>query len=296
MSEPNNMSQPDRVRGDNLDDTSPEQALDATFVETRMPTKGVLNVAMRCDVGAVRERNEDAALVIAPESGGHFPLRPFGLYIVADGMGGHENGHVASKTASRTAASHLLETVYLPLLRSGEPPESDEIEDHMRAAVEQAHSAVYNPDPARDGGTTLTVAMVLGQTLYVAHVGDSRAYWLVDGKLEAITNDHSLVQRLQETGKLTAEEASNFQYRNILLQALGQEEPLDVDTYVRELPQKGKLLLCSDGLCGLVDDATIRLILQQPLALEKTSAQLVRAAMEAGGYDNITAVVVAFNY
>lgn len=283
-----------------LNDTVPSptvvETAGDTAIEQAKARNTPLTVAMRCEVGAVRERNEDSCLVVSPESGGHFPLRPFGLYIVADGMGGHENGHVASKTASRTAASYVLEHIYLPLLRDGDAPEQEEIEKVLETAVQKAHAAVYNPDPARDGGTTFTMALVLGQDLHIAHVGDSRAYWLVDGKLEALTNDHSLVQRLQEVGQLTAEEAHSFQYRNVLLRALGQEDELEVDLYSRTLPQKGRLLLCSDGLCGLIDDTMIRLILRQKLPLERITSQLIDAAMEAGGYDNITAVVVDFLY
>ncbi len=296
MSDTPDFSQINRPMDPTLEDTIPSPRLDDTAIETTPVRTAPLLAAMRCEVGAVRERNEDSCLVVSPESGGHFPLRPFGLYIVADGMGGHENGHVASKTASRTAGSYVLEHIYLPLLRSGVTPEPGKIDDVMRTAVLEAHAAVYNPDPARDGGTTLTMALVLGQRLHIAHVGDSRAYWLVDGQLEALTNDHSLVQRLQEVGQLTAEEAHSFQYRNVLLRALGQEDTLEVDIYTRALPRHGRLLLCSDGLCGIIDDAMIRLILQQKLSLDRVTSQLVDAAMEAGGYDNISAVVVEFSY
>ena len=164
----------------------------------------------------------------------------------------------------------------------------------MRDAVQIAHKTIYNPDPAKDGGTTLTVALLLDRELYLAHVGDSRAYWLVDGNLEAITNDHSLVQRLQDEGQLTAEEAEHYQYRNVLLRALGQEDELEIDTYKRQLPQKGKLLLCSDGLCGLVPDSRLQQIMNQSTSPHEIADQLIAAAIEAGGYDNITAVVVDF--
>jgi protein phosphatase len=129
----------------------------------------------------------------------------------------------------------------------------------------------------------------------LAHVGDSRAYWLIDGQLEAITNDHSLVQRLQDEGQLTAKEAQVYQYRNILLRALGQEDGLEVDTYEYTLPQDGKLLLCSDGLCGLVNDADIEQIMSMNRAPDKIADLLIKAALAAGGYDNITAVVVDFH-
>jgi protein phosphatase len=125
-------------------------------------------------------------------------------------------------------------------------------------------------------------------------VGDSRAYWLVDGELQRLTKDHSLVQRLLDEGKLTAEEAENFQYRNILLRALGQEDALSVDVDVRELPQNGKLLLCSDGLCGEVSDAKIQAIMNQGFPPDQIADELISAALEAGGGDNISVIVADF--
>lgn len=290
------MGYPDAIETeiDALADTKPEAVLDETVIEDARMGSPALRVAQRSDVGAIRNRNEDSCLVFSSESGGHFPLLPFGLYLVADGMGGHESGHLASKVASRTATSHILKEIYIPLLTSDLPPDEDELEKILGDAVQSAHKAIYNPDPSKDGGTTLTVAVLLGRELYLAHVGDSRAYWLVDGNLEPITNDHSLVQRLQDEGQLTAEEAQHYEYRNVLLRALGQEDELKVDTYRRSLPRNGKLLLCSDGLCGLVSEIKLQQIMNQSISPHEITDQLIAAAIEAGGYDNITAVVVDF--
>ncbi len=277
-------------------DTKPEVQLDATLFEETVTGVPLLHAAQVSDVGAIRKRNEDSCLVFSSESGGHFPLMTFGLYIVADGMGGHESGHLASKGASRAAANHILKEVYLPLLSNDEPPDQAAVQRIMEDAVQIAHKAIYNPDPEKDGGTTLTIALVLGQDLHVAHVGDSRAYCLVDGTLEAISVDHSLVQRMQDEGQLTAEEAQHYQYRNVLLRALGQENRLEVDTYQLALPRAGKLLLCSDGLCGYVMDPELQDIMNQPVSPHMIAEQLIAAALAAGGYDNITAVVVGFSY
>jgi len=279
-----------------LADTKPEAQLDATVVEQGSSGVPLLRVAQLSDVGAIRKRNEDSCLVFSSESGGHFPLMAFGLYIVADGMGGHESGHLASKGASRAAANHILKEVYLPLLSNDVPPDQVKVQKIMEDAVQIAHKAIYNPDPAKDGGTTLTAALILGRDLHVAHVGDSRAYRLTDNKLEAISVDHSLVQRMQDEGQLTAEEAQHYQYRNVLLRALGQENKLEVDTYKYMLPSSGKLLLCSDGLCGLVMDLELQQIMNQPISPDLIAKQLIAAALNAGGYDNITAVVVEFSY
>ncbi len=252
-----------------------------------------ISVAVRCHMGAIRDRNEDSCLVYTSETGGHFTMMPFGLYIVADGMGGHTNGHIASKTASRMMARNVVNKIYMPLL--ADKPNLTPIQEVMADAVRMANTAVYELDES-DSGTTLTTALVLGRRLHVAHVGDSRIYLMTDGELEAITEDHSLVHRLQEVGQLTDEEAAIFQYRHVLLRALGQTEEVDADTFMRLLPRQGKLLLCSDGLCGLVPDEAIETILQQEIPVSETADQLLQAALDAGGYDNITAIVVAFEF
>jgi serine/threonine protein phosphatase PrpC len=250
--------------------------------------------AFRTDVGLVRERNEDSCFFFNSDSSVSSPLFPFALILVADGMGGYEGGDYASKMAARTAARYLLQRLYLPAL-NGEPAVGEpQIMQLMSGAVLAAHESVLSPDFLGNGGTTLTIALVLGWRLYLAHVGDSRAYWLVDEDLQRLTKDHSLVQRLQDEGKLTPEEAENFQFRNILMRALGQDEELLVDVAVRKLPPKGKLLLCSDGLCGEVSDREILTIMNQPLLPDQIADQLIAAALEAGGWDNITAVVAEF--
>lgn len=253
----------------------------------------VIRVAKRCDIGA-RERNEDSCLLFSSETGGHFSMMPFGLYIVADGMGGHTNGHVASKIASRAAAHHILKEIYMPLLANDAPPQVG-IRDALVDGVQLANTAVYENDLEIDSGTTLTVALLLGSRLYVAHVGDSRLYLHTDEKLEAVTNDHSLVQRLQDVGTLTPEEATIYRYRNVLLRAVGQGEEVEIDTYMRLLPKKGKLLLCSDGLCGFVPDTAINTVLKQDIPLEQMVEELYNAAIAGNSNDNITILLVEFS-
>lgn len=278
-----------------MEDTKPETPIDQTMVEDMLSAKKPnIQVAKRCEVGALRQRNEDSCLTFNLDMGGHFRSPPAGLFLVADGMGGHESGHLASKKASRVAGGDVLQHIVLPLIETMELPSAEEVQKVMRQAVLAAHEAVYEPDPAHDGGTTLTMVLLLDRHAYVAHVGDSRAYRYHDGSLEAITSDHSLVQRLQDEGQLTSEEAKSYQYRNILLRALGQEEELQVDTAVYELSHTGKLMLCSDGLCGLVFHEQLEAIVAQDATPDEIADQLYHAAMNAGGYDNITAVVVEY--
>ncbi len=152
------------------------------------------------------------------------------------------------------------------------------------------------PEPAENGGTTLTAGLIFGPRLYVAHVGDSRAYLLAGDELRPLTEDHSLVRRLQETGRLTPEAAQHFQYRNVLLQALGQDGALTADTFALDLPPAGKLLLCSDGLSGLVTSEEMSAVLRCTEPAQMSANRLYDAAMAAGGHDNITALVVDFTF
>ncbi len=258
----------------------------------------------RCENGAVRERNEDACLLFTAGFGGHFGLRPLGLYAVADGMGGEREGHVASNAAVRAFGEFVLGQIYSPLLR-GYPLRENDLLDALERAVFAAHDAVTQGNglppasaggPARNGGTTLTAGLIFGHRLYVAHVGDSRAYLLAGDELRLLTEDHSLVRRLQETGRLSAEEAPHFQYRNVLLQALGQDSALTADTFALDLPDEGKLLVCSDGLCGSVPPDELAAALRGKASAQQTADRLYELAMTAGGEDNISAVVVSFSF
>lgn len=253
-----------------------------------------LQTAFRCETGAVRSRNEDSCLVFTANAGGHRHAEPAGLFVVADGMGGHAEGHVASSEAARVFGGFVLSQVYQPLLDLRPVPPDETVLELLEAGVLAAHDAVYHPEPEQNGGTTLTAALLLNHQAYIAHVGDTRAY-LLDGRgLRQLTTDHSLVHKLQETGRLSPDQAEQYQYRNVLLQALGQDIALDIETLVVELPARGMLLLCSDGLSSYVSEARIKAILEDALSTQQAADRLYEAAMAAGGVDNITAIVVDF--
>jgi PPM family protein phosphatase len=182
----------------------------------------------------------------------------------------------------------------LPLLQDDDKGMRTSVQEVLAQAVQKANKAVFEFDPEMDSGTTLTIALILGRRLHVAHVGDSRLYLMANDRLEPVTSDHSLVQRLQDVGQLTAEEATFYRYGHILLRAVGQADEVEVDTYMRLLPKSGKLLLCSDGLSGFVSEAEIRDILAREMSVDDMAESLFVAAMEAGGFDNITAVLVDF--
>ena len=183
----------------------------------------------------------------------------------------------------------------MPLLHDDGGLNQTPVQEVLVNAVQAANTAVYQADLDSDSGTTLTIALVLGRRLHVAHVGDSRLYLLTDDGLQQVTNDHSLVQRLQDVGQ-PADDITFAQIRHVLLRAVGQIEDVEVDTYMRLLPKKGKLLLCTDGLSGPVPDADLQAVLQSNSYIEQMVDEFTEAAMAAGGNDNITAVVVDFAF
>ena len=207
-------------------------------------------------IGKQRDHNEDSLLAITTTLAGKSVNVPFGLYIVADGMGGHEYGEVASNAALRVVAGQIIRKFhsYLFAIPTQQPDES--LQEIMASAIENAHRAVQQEAPG--SGTTLTAALVLGQQITIGHVGDSRAYMMRPaGRFEQLTEDHSLVRRLEELGHLNKEEAANFPHRNVLIRALGQGDNLEVDVFTIPFPRHGTLMLCTDGLWGVLHETDI---------------------------------------
>ncbi|MBL6962026.1 MAG: serine/threonine-protein phosphatase [Anaerolineales bacterium] len=241
-------------------------------------------------VGMQRELNEDSLLVITSTLAGNAGNTPFGLYIVADGMGGHQYGEVASNTAIRTFGGHIIRKFHPYLFNLPTTPLNESLQTIMHDGVNKAQEAIQRDAPG--SGTTLTAALVLGQQITIAHVGDSRAYSVYpDGRFEAITRDHSLVGRLEELGQITAEEAEKHPQKNVLYRALGQGEVLEPDLFTVSFPQKGTLMICSDGLWGVLSEAEMFKAMNSADTLELACQNLVNAANAAGGPDNISVVL-----
>jgi len=253
------------------------------------PRRMTLGVAQ--DVGKVRGHNEDVLLVFTGELGGLEAMPNLGLFIVADGMGGHSLGERASGIAARTVARAILEQI-LPSLLADPHADTERplLKDVMESAMTTANAAVVSGVP--EGGTTLTCALVLGEQLILSHVGDSRAYIITDETFEQVTRDHSLVQRLKELGQITTDEALVHPQRSVLYRAVGQGEGLEVDVISRRLPSGAALLLCSDGLWGVVPDHRILEVVRQAPSPQAAVEELIVSANAAGGPDNITAVMV----
>jgi len=228
----------------------------------------VVEQAFRSDTGRQRQANEDSFFASPP------------LYAVADGMGGAQAGEVASRIAAES---------FEPAVRGSDSPEAY-LRRIAEAANERIHSIAQH-DSSRSGmGTTLTAAIVEGDEVSVAHVGDSRAYVYRDGGLKLLTSDHSLVEELRRQGRLTDEQAADHPQRSIITRALGPEEAVEVDTLTFSARPGDVFLLCSDGLTTMIKDPRIAEIIAEASDLDAAVDWLVREANEAGGRDNITAV------
>ena len=225
----------------------------------------------RTDVGLVREGNEDSLLIDAP------------LFVVADGMGGHLAGDVASSTAVEVISKEAGSA-------SADDPES------LATLVQQANAAIHKKaqeNPALHGmGTTCTLVVIGDHVAQFAHVGDSRAYLLRDGELSQLTEDHTLVNRMVREGRLSAEEADHHPQRNIVTRALGVDDRVEVDTLSVDLRDGDRLMLCSDGLTSMVGGSDIRGTLADQADPQGAADKLVELAIQAGGEDNVTVVVL----
>jgi serine/threonine protein phosphatase PrpC len=244
-------------------------------------------------VGRQRGHNEDALFTYTTNLLSDTLILPFGFYVVADGMGGHKFGEKASAIAVRAMAASVLATLSAPLFSLPEDLPPEKLQNAMQAGILAAHETIL--EHASGGGSTLTSALVLGDTLIIAHIGDSRAYAIYpEGVIQALTRDHSLVKRLVELGQISIDEAANHPQRNVLYRALGQIEPLEAEFLTMPIPRPGFLLLCSDGLWGLITDEDIRTYVIAAATPTLACQALVEAANLAGGPDNITAVLIQF--
>lgn len=229
----------------------------------------MLSYGSRTDVGLIRDHNEDSLTVTPP------------LFAVADGMGGHAAGEVASEVAIQSLLAHA--------------PQTADGDDLARAVVE-ANRAVIRA--AREGlgrqgmGTTMTAAILEGSRLVIAQVGDSRAYLLHQDRLQAVTRDHSLMADLIESGQITPEQAKTHPQRSVITRALGSDPNTLPDIYEMTVEDGDRLLLCSDGLSGMVDDDLLESTLVRVGNPQKCADTLVDEALAAGGHDNVTAIVV----
>lgn len=267
------------------------EPLDVEFTSTGQGTRYI--VGQKTDVGQVRDNNQDAISTFTSIISSSEDKADFGLFIVADGMGGHEDGEKASGFAARIVAKNVLSDLYLPMLADSYGGSSDQqpVTEVLKQAVQKANDHISAHVP--DGGTTVTSVTIVGNMAYIAHVGDSRAYLINRDGIEQLTRDHSLVQRLIELGQLTPEEAIEHPQRNVLYRAIGQGDVLDVDALTRQLLPGSYLLICSDGLWNLVSNEEIlSMVLNHGSNTQLACQSLVDLANERGGTDNISVILV----
>jgi PPM family protein phosphatase len=235
-----------------------------------------LKVAYLTDVGKARELNEDSLYV----------NEDLGLFIIADGMGGHNAGEIASKMAVTLIAALIEEGI--GLVR--DPPKL------VQTAVTRANEVIVQKSAHKPGwsemGTTVVLALLAGDNVVIAHVGDSRAYMIENGDIRQITEDHTFVADWLRQGLITKEEARTHAQRHGLTEALGATDEVEIDLSVQPWDDRGCLLLCSDGLTDMIEDDKILDILTASTEPAHACRELVDAANRGGGRDNITVVLV----
>lgn len=222
----------------------------------------------RTDIGCLRDHNEDS-LVVAPP-----------LFAVADGMGGHAAGEIASEIAISVLAE-----------RVPEHPDGEALARIVEEANREVLRASHDGRGREGMGTTMTAAMLEGERLIIAQVGDSRAYLMHQGKLQQLTRDHSLMADMIEAGQLTPEEARTHPQRSVITRALGSDPHLQPDIYEINVETGDRLLVCSDGLSGMVCDADLESTMRRIQDPQRCATQLVNEAIAAGGHDNVTVIV-----
>ncbi len=249
-----------------------------------------LTYGIASDIGLLRNNNEDACFGMQWHSITIDNRPDFGFFVVADGMGGHLDGERASGIAVKTLAAEMLDKIYVPLLRNFSAGDSPTVLEALIAASESANMAVIKGVPG--GGTTLSAIAIIGNLAYLVHVGDSRAYLINDDKIEQMTTDHTLVQRLLEMNELTPEEAENYPQKNVLYRAIGQNENLKMERLVRTLPPSSQVLVCTDGLWDMIDDEMLRQVTLDAATPQEACDRLISLANDRGGIDNISVIVL----
>lgn len=237
----------------------------------------MINYAFKSDVGCVRKQNEDS-IRIEKNRLGHI------LLMVADGMGGHNAGEVASDISCTEIGDRFSKLV-------GEPNYKEFIEEALLAAnTEIYRKSLLNTEYAKMG-TTTSILIFDGKRVYIGHIGDSRIYYISPSKIQQITKDHTLVEAMIDAGNLTKEQAHSSRYKNVLLQALGTSKKLTIDIKEIRVPKKFQFLICSDGLTGEVTDDEIKEIANKETDIQTRVDSLVELANKKDGSDNVSIIM-----
>jgi serine/threonine protein phosphatase PrpC len=269
-----------------------------TVATSAFPLGARLVAGAASDLGQRRtgEHNEDSAFLLVLDRVHEGHTLPFGVFAVADGLGGHASGDRASRLVVNVLAHTILRQVALPVVGMpvDSPVDESGLANILRDAVEAANNSLCaaNRENGTDAGSTVVAALIYGDTAYIANVGDSRAYLRNESGLRRLTNDHSLVQQLVSAGMIEPDEVYSHPQRNQIFRSLGDEPDVSVDLFIQQLKPGDALLLCSDGLWEMVRDPEIEAVLREETDPQSACDSLIVAANEGGGEDNITAVVV----
>jgi protein phosphatase len=247
-----------------------------------------IRYAAKTDVGMKRTHNEDYFSLIEDEQ----------LFLVADGMGGHASGEVASKMSAETISEFYQRTTDEEATWPFKMDRSlSYIENRLVCSIKLANLRIFETS-CRDirykgMGTTIVAVLVCGDKAYIGHVGDSRCYRVRNGAIEQLTRDHSLLEDYKEAKPdMTEEEERNFPHKNVITRALGMRETVQVDIRGHQIEDGDVYVLCSDGLSGMVDDEGIHEIVAKAPSLERAVAELTDSANRAGGTDNVTTLLL----
>jgi serine/threonine protein phosphatase PrpC len=289
------IKQSNRLQNDLKSWTEAKQGIYRQQVNTTYPILiPKLSVGSAQSIGKQRDHNEDTLFTFTSVLTKDSASKIFSLFAVADGMGGHQYGEIASRLAVQTLSSFIIKNLYLPVF--SQTIELDEINpsELLKQAFFQANQTVVENAPG--GGTTLSVVLILDQLLVICHVGDSRIYYInKSDDVKILTRDHSLVNRLIELGQITHEQAAVHPQRNVIYRALGQGEPFEPEFHAITTPDIGYLLICSDGLWGSVSKRKIYDIIINETGIQNASERLIDAANGAGGSDNSSVILVRFS-
>jgi serine/threonine protein phosphatase PrpC len=270
-----------------------EDQLKTVSMTANLPISPQLIIGCGQSSGLQRDINEDSLYSMSAIMSSENRNLVYGLFIIADGMGGHENGELASVVAVNAMSTYITKKLYLPIFGIKQDQPNDALHELMQNGISESQQAVVRHAPG--GGTTLTTAFILGDQVTLAHVGDSRAYFIYpDGRMQTVTRDHSLVRRLQELGQISDKEAAEHPQRNVLYRALGQSEPFEPDINTYPFPNGGYLMLCSDGLWNVISESEIFPIIKSAPSLSVACQRLIDAANNAGGPDNISVILVQY--
>lgn len=269
-----------------------ETALLENLQTMRIQRSFDLRVGRRTNVGRLRESNEDSLLALDFVWSNKSISRPAGLFVVADGMGGHEGGEIASGMLIRSLMRRATEEWLPKVIASADAPLDSGA--WLVGAIQDGNEEIFNwaHEAGFEMGTTVVATLLEGDRVHIAHVGDSRAYRINGAGIERLTVDHSLVESLVISNQISREEARDHPQANVIYRTVGDRREVTVDLKRIQLAPGDSLLLCSDGLSGMISDSTIHELVIRAASPQIACDDLINAANQAGGEDNSTVIIV----